>query len=384
MSIQEIAFWICVLVCLYTLYGYPLLLGLVAVLKQERSFQKPGSTPAVSFIVAAYNEERHISEKLQNLKAVSYPSDKVEFIIGSDASTDKTDDILEEAAGQDSRIRWFRLPERSGKNAVLREAVRKSTGEILIFTDCSVRTDSTIMEPVLSSFTDTTVGLVSSRDVWVSEQDRTPLSQREYIDYEMDIRRKESRLNSLVSVSGSFFAVRKNLFRDYGTGQADDFALPLMVYRQGYKVIHRDDLIGYVPMVKSAEAEIKRRTRIIAAGIRTVFANASLLNPFRYPVFAWQLWSHKVLKWFLPLFLFLSIVFAVILYDQGIVYRIIVWLMVAGAFFAVAGFGLKGRTAIFKPFSTANFFLLSMIAVLLAWIRVASGSGGASWEPSHR
>jgi cellulose synthase/poly-beta-1,6-N-acetylglucosamine synthase-like glycosyltransferase len=379
-----IIFWVLAIMMLYTLAGYPVVLRLLASFRKEPAFEMTAARPPVSFIVAAYNEEKNIAAKLDNLKRIEYPPDKIEFVIGSDASTDATDRLLALAAEGDARIRLFRLDTRGGKIAVLRRAAETASGTILIFTDCSVRTDPDIVPKILACFEDPKVGLVSSRDVWVDERHGTPLGQREYIDYEMTIRRLESRLNSLVSASGSFFAVRKELFRPYGADQADDFALPLQVYRQGYRVIHRDDLVGYVPMVASSGAELSRRTRIIQAGIRTVLANAALLNPLRYPVFAWQLWSHKALKWLFPFMVLGSIIMAAALWAHSPVYKAIVGMYVLTAVLALLGFAVTGQGFAGKPFRTANFLLLSMTAVLIAWYRVLTGRTTQTWEPSHR
>ncbi len=379
-STVEILFWIVILLMLYTLTGYPVLLSFLASFKKEPQYPASNDRPMVSFIVAAYNEEKNIRAKLENLKQVEYDTDRLEFIIGSDASTDGTDEILSEAAGEDNRIKYFRLEKRGGKIAVLHRAMELAGGSIIVFTDCSVKTEPHMMAIILSCFADNRVGLVSSRDVWVDDTAGSPASQRQYIDYEMKIRRLESRLNSLVSASGSFFAVHRELFRAYGHEQADDFAVPLQVYRQGYKVIHRDDLVGYIPMVKSSEAEFKRRVRIVQAGIRTVWANRSLLNPFRYPLFAWQLWSHKVLKWLFPLMAIFSFVLAVSLWDDGLVYKIITLGYPAAFLIAVLALGLK----IPKLSHLAEFSLISMGAILTAWYNIFLGSRAETWEPTHR
>jgi len=384
MEIVEIVFWIIAGLIAYTLIGYPIALTIFSPFGSKDRFGPRQSEPTVSFIVAAYNEEGNIAAKVKNLLEVEYPGEKIEFIIGSDASTDATDRILAELAEKDSQISHFRLPQREGKVAVLNRAVSMAEGEILVFTDCSVRTDPDIMDNIIPAFENEKIGLVSSRDIWVDPADGTPLEQKEYIGYEMKIRRLESRLNSLVSASGSFFAVRKELFGGYGTGQADDFALPLQVYSRGYRVVHNDDLIGYVPMVKSSGAELARRTRIIQAGIKTVIAHKHLLNPFRHPVFAWQLWSHKMLKWLFPFMLFVAALCAILLFNHSLIYMII---CILGATVLIMGFlgGLvRGQSILFKPFRLSYFFLLSMLAVLKAWGRVIAGGSGATWEPSHR
>lgn len=384
MSPSELLFWLTALLLLYTLTGYPIMLAILTLFTKEKRYASPVDRPKVSFIVAAYNEERNIAAKLANLRGLTYDDDKIEFIIGSDASTDGTDRILDEAARQDGRIRWFRLDQRGGKIAVLKQAVERAGGTILVFTDCSVTTEADIMAKVLSCFGDPKVGLVSSRDVWVNEHDRSPLAQHQYIDYEMTIRQRESRLNSLVSASGSFFAVRRELFRAYGPDEADDFALPLRVYRQGYRVIHCADLVGYVPMVKSSGAELARRTRIIRSGIRTVLVNRPLLNPFRYPIFAWQLWSHKALKWLFPFIVILNILLCIMSWNRSEVYQAVGAAYALLGLLALAGFVIGGRSIWARPFRTANFVLLSMVAVVAAWYQVATGRKPQTWEPTHR
>lgn len=382
-SVMEIVFWALAALMLYTLGGYPVLLSLLSRLRREREFHPTDERPFVSFIVAAYNEETNIRDKLKNLAEIDYDRDKIEFIIGSDASTDGTDEILKQAAAGDSRFKYFRLEERAGKIAVLQKAVESARGSILVFTDCSVRTKPDMLPIILSSFQHPDVGLVSSRDEWVGGGDESPAGQHEYIRYEMNIRSRESRLNSLVTASGSFFAVRRELFQAYGDEQADDFALPLMVYRRGYKVIHRDDLTGYVPMVKSSGAELSRRSRIIQAGIRTVWANRGLLNPFRYPVYAWQLWSHKALKWFFPFMAIADLVFAVLLWQEGLIYRLAVLGYAAITTAGVIGLVIRSKSSA-RFASTAVFLLLSSAATVIAWYKVIIGARAKTWEPSHR
>jgi cellulose synthase/poly-beta-1,6-N-acetylglucosamine synthase-like glycosyltransferase len=382
-SVIEIIFWAVAALMLYTVGGYPVLLSAFSRLRKKREFPPTDERPFVSFIVAAYNEESNIRDKLKNLAEVDYGCDKIEFIIGSDASTDGTDEIPRQAAAGDDRFKYFRLEERGGKIVVLQKAVEMARGSILVFTDCSVRTKPDIMPIILSSFRHQDVGLVSSRDIWVKGSDNSPAAQHEYIEYEMDIRHGESRLNSLVTASGSFFAVRRELFQTYGNDQADDFALPLMVYRRGYKVIQRDDLIGYVPMVGSSGAELSRRSRIIQAGIRTVLANLGLLNPFRYPVFAWQLWSHKALKWFFPFMAVADLVLATLLWKEGLIYRLAAFgyaaIIAIGVFGLVTHRKLAGGAA-----AKAGFLLISSAATVIAWYKVIIGARAKTWEPSHR
>jgi len=382
-SVMEIVFWALVVLMIYTLNGYPILLSLFSRLKRERTYPPTDERPFVSFIVAAHNEASNIRDKLQNLADVDYDHDKIEFIVGSDASTDGTDDILSAKTAEDARFKFFRLEQRGGKIAVLHKAVETARGSILVFTDCSVRTKPDIMPVILSSFGHSDIGLVSSRDIWTGGSDGSPAGQHGYIDYEMTIRRRESRLNSLVSASGSFFAVRRELFQAYGNDQADDFALPLKVYRQGYKVVHRDDLIGYVPMVKSSGAELSRRSRIVQAGIRTVLANIGLLNPLRYPVYAWQLWSHKALKWLFPFMALADLVLAILLWNESLVYRAAVIGYAAVIIIGAIGLMMRSKSTA-RAGSTAAFLLLSSAAVLIAWYKVIIGARAKTWEPSHR
>jgi len=379
LSTAEIAFWGLVIMIVYSITGYPVMLSLLARMRKEPTYPPASDRPMVSFVVAAYNEEANIRSKLDNLQKVYYDPDKIEFIIGSDASEDGTDAIVKEASESNPRIRYFRLNSRGGKIAVLHRAVEMARGSIIVFTDCSVGTEADIMPAILSSLANPTVGLVSSRDVWIDESDGSPEGQRDYIDYEMNIRKMESRLNSLVSASGSFFAIRRELFRSYGTDQADDFALPLQIYRQGFKAIHRDDLIGYVPMVRSSGAEIARRARIIRAGIRTVLANVGLLNPLRYPLFAWQLWSHKVLKWLFPFMATAHLIIGGALWEHGLIYKLTVVLYGVIILLGLIGLFMPGRLT-----RKATFLLLSSAAVIIAWYKVLFGDKATTWEPSHR
>lgn len=390
MTVTEITFWVLVFLSIYTLKGYPLALRLLLLLKGKRPDEAYDTTecreprPMVSFIVAAYNEEENIYAKIANLREVDYPAELMEFIIGSDCSTDGTDEIVKQSAEQDDRIRFFRMENRAGKIGVLHQAVQKSHGSILVFTDCSVKTNSDFMPMIISRFANPAIGLISSHDVWVDPKSGSPIGQNQYIEYEMKIRQAESDLSSLVSASGSFFAVRKELFHGYKDGLADDFALPLQVFRQGFRVVHCSKMIGYIPMVKSSRAEIGRRSRIIMAGIKTVGANLSLLFSVKHPIFAWQLWSHKVLKWLFPFLLIASAILSVVLWNEGIIYNIFSSGLALAILMGLLGFFIKGNSPLCKPFQTCNFILLSITAAIYAWARLLIGDGAKTWEPTHR
>lgn len=382
---MEALFWVSAVIFAYALIGFPVLLKMLASLRPPVEVKEDSAAPLkVSFIVAAHNEEKRIERKLENLRAVDPAGCEVEFIIGSDASTDATDELIAKIRKIDGRVQTFRFDERRGKNEVLVEAVRRASGDILVFTDASVTMATDVLAVALPYFADEHIGLISSRDIWVDESQQGTSGQSSYIGLEMRIRRDESRLCSLVAASGSLLAMRKELFAAATIGTADDFALPLEIYRKGFRAIQVDDFVGRIPMVKTSGVELSRRTRIIRAGIRTVGAYKSLLNPFRYPLFSWQLWSHKVLKWLLPLFALLNVLSCASLVGSSRFYAVIFVLEAVLLFAGVLGllFGAAARTI--RPVRLAAFFLISLAATTLAWVQVLSGRKEAAWRPTQR
>ncbi|MFQ5804221.1 MAG: glycosyltransferase family 2 protein, partial [Candidatus Methylomirabilales bacterium] len=287
---MTILFWGSVFLVLYTYLGYPLVLWIVTRMR-PRDVRKGRIYPSVSVIIAARNEAGKIRDKLLNTLALDYPLDKLEVIVASDASDDGTDDIVQAYAARG--IRLVRAAQRGGKEYAQGLAVAAAKGEILVFTDVATVLEAGAAGRLVENFADPTVGAVSTEDLLVDAAG-TPTGEGAYVKYEMWVRRLESRFYSLVGLSGSCFAIRKDLCSNWSPDLASDFMGALRSARRGHRSVGDPSVRGTFPAVVSSRLERRRKIRTFLRGITVLMANLDLLNPFTHGRFAFQLASHKL------------------------------------------------------------------------------------------
>ncbi len=383
---MHLVFWISVFFIAYPYAGYPLLVTLLRPLI-GRPVAKGSFERAVSFVISAYNEAVNLERKLENTLALDYPPDKLEVLVVSDASTDSTDAIAARYA--DRGVGLIRLPERSGKAACQNAAVTQAGGDILIFSDARIMVASGSLKAMMANFADPTVGCVSSQDEIVDEKGNPHLAAGEgaYVRYEMALRRAEAEIGSLVGASGSFYAVRRSLAGPSPPGLERDFLTPLRVAAEGFRTVHEPQAIGAYSPLAEPEAEFRRKVRTVLRGMTVLFTMRTLLNPFRSPRFAWQLWSHKILRWTVPFFLIALLGSSAVLASRGgggagffaavLAAQIALYILAAIAFFDRR---LETRLVFRLPLFFANVNL----SILVAWVRYLSGGRQVTWEPSRR
>ncbi len=371
-------FWICAAFLVYTFVGYPVLVWIASALRTLPVRRAPIS-PKVSLILAVYNERGIIAEKLKNILELTYPKDKLQVIVCSDASTDGTDEIVSSVAA--GGIELIRVPERQGKNHALMVAKSASSGEIFVFTDAGIQLTPNAIETIVANFADPKVGVVSSEDQIVGQGIGT--GEGAYIDFEMKLRRWESSLNSVVGASGSFFAARAEVCRKWHPDQTSDFFVPLHAVEMGFRVIVDPLSIGYYSTTHSGMAEFQRKVRTIVNGLIVFFSHGRLLNLLRFPIFSWQMVSHKLCRWLLPLGFILLLLPNIFLWNAGWFYRLsLVGQLLIYATGAVAL--IFDRLAVLRPIRIASFFLLGNVATLVAWARFLRGEKFERWEPTRR
>jgi len=381
---MEAIFWISLALILYPYVGYWVLLRLLGPLIGRPVAKRP-HTPPVSLIVSAYNEAQNMRRKLENTLALHYPRAELEVLVASDASTDETDAIVREFAPQG--IELIRLPARGGKVACQNAAIPRAHGEIFVFSDARIQLGPDSIAAMMENFADPSVGCVSSQDLIVDADGQPDQSAGEgfYVRYEMAIRRAEARLGSLVGASGSFYAVRKRLADVWEPGFERDFMTPLKVAAAGYRTVHEPRAIGAYRALAEPEAEFRRKVRTVMRGMAVLFHMRTLLNPFRYPRVAWQLWSHKILRWTVPFFLLTWFGSSIVLawnhrspiYTAALVAQVALYLL---ALAAVLHRELEHRLIFRIPLFFANVNL----SILVAWGRFLAGNRQVTWEPSRR
>jgi len=371
-------FWLSAGLVVYTYFGYPLVLWTCSRLRARR-VRRAEFFPYVSIIIAARNEAAKIRHKLEHTLALDYPADRFEILVASDASDDATDAIVQEHAG--SHVRLVRSPHRKGKEHVQGLAVAVAAGEILVFTDAATVLEPRAVRNLMENFADPAIGAVSTEDLIVDAHGN-PTAEGLYVRYEMWVRRLESRFYSIVGLSGSCFAIRKELCHDWSPTLASDFMGALRAARGGYRSITDPTSLGRFVALASTKAETHRKLRTFLRGITVLMANVDLLNPFRYGRFAFQLASHKLLRFVMP-FLLLSSLATSLFMSHEPLYGAIAIAQVAFYLIACAG-GVVDSLQQNRFVRTIHFFTIVQWVMLLAWVRYVRGHRQVTWEPSRR
>lgn len=377
---------------LYAYLGYPLLLRLVAG-KSADPLPVPGPVeagprelPMVSITVPAYNEEAHIADVLERLLQSDYPRDRLQILVVSDASTDRTDEIVE--GFRDRGVELHRMPTRRGKTAAENAAAPLLRGEVVVNTDASVKVDPGAIRALVARFRDPSVGLASGRDVSVSAtSDEQNAGESRYVGYEMRVRAMETQAGGIVGASGCLYAIRRELHLiPLPDDLSRDFAAALVTRKRGFRAVSADDAVCRVPRTGSLKREYRRKVRTMVRGMRTLAFERALLDPRRYGLFSWKLWSHKIFRWLVPWALAGGAVGALLLAGRlptPVAAVVPTLLLGAGLLTALAWHWPAGHP---MPalLSTLAHGVLSNLAAMEAALRAPMKTGSAVWEPTPR
>jgi cellulose synthase/poly-beta-1,6-N-acetylglucosamine synthase-like glycosyltransferase len=368
---------------LYAYVLYPMALRLLAVFGRSREeFEDREVWPVITVSIPAYNEEAVIGSTLENLLRVDYPSDRMHVLVLSDASTDQTDAIVRGFVGRG--VELWRAPRRVGKTEMENLSGSRLRGEIVVNTDAAVRIGEDSLKPLVAALDADDVGVASGRDVSVGDGDDNSGESR-YVGYEMAIRDLETRVGGIVGASGCFYAIRRHLHAiQLPDSLSRDFAAPLIARKAGYRAVSIADAVCVVPRVGSIGREYRRKVRTIARGLQTLMHTRSLLNPFRYGLFAWMLFSHKLCRWLVPWAMVAGLIaVALLALDESWARWVLVGAGLAGA---LSGLGTRVHTEA-RPgrlLALLTYFVAGNLAVLHAWIRAVKGDSDPSWEPTRR
>jgi len=387
MQLIEIIFWLSLMLSMYVQIGYLLLLLLLVFLKsilrripryacvdRSREFQ-----PIVSIIIAAYNEEKNIAAKIENTLQLDYPKEKLDIIVFSDASSDRTDEIVKSYANQG--VRLIRVEGRKGKTFCQNIAAEKAIGEIIVFTDADSLVEPQALRQMVRWFADPHVGCVSGYLRYIERG-----GESWYQRYETTLLRLEGMLGSAVSAFGPFYAVRARLCSPIPSSLQEDFVRPLMVVHQRYRVVLDLSAVAWTHSAPTVEGEWRRRVRIVAGAVYSLFWYApmrALLNPFRYGFFALQLWSHRVLRWLHGIPLIAMLLSNLALMAEHTVYLSMGVLQLGCYAATLMGYleerYLRKRT--FPLFHFAYYYLSAQVAMLQGFWKALRGDSFRTWKP---
>ncbi|MDC0661937.1 glycosyltransferase family 2 protein [Marinobacter sp. SS21] len=371
-------FWISVFGVLFSYFFYPLILALLPARRPAQFGSGPAVDPSVTLIVTAHNEEHRIRTKIENCLALDYPN--LEILIASDASDDGTDAVVAEYASQG--VSLARAEERKGKEHAQLQAIRKATGEILVFSDVATTIPPDAIRRLVRYFEDPEVGAVSSEDRFLS-RDGNVVGEGAYVRYEMWLRRLESRRAGLVGLSGSFFSARRTVCDDWDIYAPSDFNTALNCARKGYVAVSASDVLGYYQDVADSSKEYHRKLRTIIRGLTALARHPEVLNPLRFGLYSFQVIGHKLMRWAVPWFQVLLFTLSLLLAGKGGVYSLA--LVVQCLFYGLVLMGhsnpaLRSRGYVRIPY----FFVQVNIAIAHATVSFLGGKRMTVWSPSQR
>ena len=359
---MKVLFWFSLAIVAYAYFGYALLLALFARLRRKPVLIGT-STPTVSIVIAAHNEEARLPAKLANLALLDYPPDKLQIVIASDGSTDNTVAQLEaHAAHANSVLVPVILPQPGGKARALNAAVAHATGEILLFLDVRQTVDPNAVRELVSCFQDTHVGAVSGELLLETADGRPFDALGLYWKIEKIVRKLESATGSVVGATGAIYAIRRALYRDLPPGTIlDDVLVPMNVARQGHRILFQPTAIARDRIFTEEGKEFARKVRTLNGNYQLVRLAPWLLSPANPLLFRFL--SHKLLRLAVP-FLLLSMLIATALIPAPL-YRAILAAQMLFYLFAILGHYLPASKR-FKPIALANTFVMLNLAAALA------------------
>lgn len=378
-EIGEIVFWLSVGLLAYVYVGYPVLVFLAS-----RFFAKPVKRgevePVVTVLITAFNEEASIAQKIENTLALEYPKDKLEILVASDGSTDRTDEIVREFAPQG--VKLFRQEGRVGKTETQNNAVKRATGEIVLFSDATTHYEPDVLRKVLPSFADESVGCVAGRLVYVDGAGTgVGTGARGYWNYETFIKTAESSVCSLIGASGCLYAVRRDAYRDMYREACSDFLICTVLYRQGLRSVFEPAAVCFEDTNQRTKDEMRMRVRVIAQTFTDLWRNLDMLNPLKSGFYAIELLSHKLLRYAVPLMLLAVFISSAALAFGSQFFSIILTLQMLFYFGAFAGWLLERVGLRSTLLVIPLYFVLANLASVIAFYRFVRGERIATWEP---
>ena len=378
-SVENVVFVAALGLLVYTWAAYPLILWILRKLFAREVKRLPGqSNPKVSIIIAARNEEAKIAAKLIDCANLEYPPDCLEMLVVSDNSTDRTDEIVKDFASRDARIHLLAGHGALGKSGAQNLAVLNASGDMLFFTDADTRTRPDTLKVLMENFADPQVGLVTA-DVYLGEPGNAVAEgQGMYWRFELFLRKLESELGILATGSGQALLMRKELYRPIPVVYGDDCVLPLDVRLQGYRVVQDTRIPVYDIMPNSIHGELKARVRMTARNWSGTLSRPAILNPFRFPVTAWALISHKLLRWLTPFFLAVLLAANILLCIHGD-WKLLCTLQLAFYVAAFIGWLRARKGAPAWVFAYPFAFCLANVGFLLGMVKVMRGQKIASY-----
>jgi len=388
---MTILLWLSLFIAFYAFFGYGILLFIIVKIKRmvkgdviipEINFD---ALPTCTIVVAAYNEEGLMGEKIKNTLALVYPADKLEFVFITDGSTDGSADILKSYP----QIRAMHSAERKGKIAAIHRAMETVNTEVVVFTDANTFLNGDALINICRHYSDAKVGAVAGEKRVYSVGANAAAGEGFYWKYESKLKAWDSELYSVVGAAGELFSIRTELYQPVAPDTIlDDFMISLIVAQNGYRVIYEPAAFATETASQNVTEELKRKIRIAAGGIQSIIRLKALLNPIPYPVLTFQYVSHRVLRWtIVPFLMILALLINLYIVFTGsieLTYQLLLLAQVGFYLLAISGWIMEERHIKIKIFFIPYYFCMMNYAVIMGIGRYFSGRQSAVWEKAKR
>jgi biofilm PGA synthesis N-glycosyltransferase PgaC len=387
---MELLFWISLFLVFYTFLGYGIFLYVLVrirrVLKGKRV--APGldvSFPTLTLVVAAFNEESLMEQKISNTLALNYPLEKLQLLFVTDGSSDSSPDILRRYPA----IKLMHAPERRGKIHAIHRAMTEVVSEVVVFTDANTFLNKDALLLIARHYTDPQVGAVSGeKRVMQDNVSDATAGEGFYWKYESTLKKWDSELYSVVGAAGELFSIRRNLYQQVPSDTVlDDFMISMLIAQKGYRIVYEPEAYASELSSDTIKEEFKRKVRIAAGGIQSILRLKKLFNPFVYPVLSFQYISHRVLRWTItPFLMILALLLNIMicLRSGSPLYGVVLALQLFFYGMAFLGWIQEQRKIKVKILFIPYYFCFMNYAVVAGIIRYFSVGQSSVWEKAKR
>ena len=378
-------FWISIIGIIYTFIGYPLSLYIISKLFKIKKIEKWDNIeeyPEVTYIIAAYNEEKNIRKKLENTVLLDYPKKKLEIIIASDGSSDKTNNIVEEFIKENNEldIKLYEVKNRKGKTNAQNEAIQIAKGEILVFSDANSIWKENSLENLILNFKDKNIDYICGKLEYINSLENiTSNAENTYWNFDLWMRKVESNISSITAGNGAIYAIRKDKIELIPAIQCHDGAYPTIRVLKGRRAIYEEKAIAYEKAGENTRDEFKRKIRMGRGILFSKYSKLQKYNPFKTGIFSYFYFCHRYLRYSLYLFhIFIYISNMFLLENKFYLYIFI--LQNLFYLLAILGNFIKIK---YKILYLPYYYMITVSAQFIAILKSILGLNKPFWEKAE-
>ena len=380
---MEIIFWISAILIFFGMIGYPLSLMLIdKILKNKENNKDFSFTPYVTILIVAHNEEKVIKNKLKNVLEIDYPAEKIEILVSSDNSTDRTNEIVREFIKNNSEynIKLYEVKERKGKTNAQNEAIRIAKGEIIVMTDANAILDKLSVRELVASFSSDDIAYVTGQLIYVNDKEWTSKSEVTYWNLDLKMREVESKIQTITAGNGALYACRAREYVDFDPIECHDSIMPIYYALNGKRAISNHHAKAFEKAGETDKDEFNRKVRMARNLISRILPSLKILNVFKYKWFTYFYLGHRTIRYLLaPLHIILYIANSLIL-GNGFFYKIFFvaqTIFYLGALFKII-FNINNRFL-----NMMYYYCLTLFAQLKGMYNQLIGKSKPFWEKAE-